>query len=201
MRKKSPSSGIGDVLWLLISIEPAILLTMHCGGDSEIGRIREEHHKQVTVANAEQLAALKCGLESWNQWRRDNCGKRIDLSHADLRGVDLSLMPSLRQAIPGDERLLLHLLALVISSLTATKLVIPRKKGRKRSWARTRITWIAEPCITSAAAVENTFRTDWAKRTGKGQIHPWMLPIDGQDISRTPLPSWGGRCSNPGVRG
>ena len=33
---------------------------------------------------------------------------------------------------------------------------------------------------------ENKFRTAWAKRSGAGQIHPWMVPEDGQDISRTP---------------
>jgi hypothetical protein len=41
---------------------------------------------------------LKRGLESWNQWRRDNGAVSVDLSHVDLRAVDLSLMPSLRVA-------------------------------------------------------------------------------------------------------
>jgi uncharacterized protein YjbI with pentapeptide repeats len=50
------------------------------------------------VANAKQLAVLKRGLEKWNQWRRDNAALRVDLTQADLRAVDLSLMPSLHVA-------------------------------------------------------------------------------------------------------
>ena len=36
-------------------------------------------------------------------------------------------------------------------------------------------------------APENQFRTAWAERSGLGKIHPWMLPVAGQDISQTPL--------------
>lgn len=39
------------------------------------------------------------------------------------------------------------------------------------------------------AGPENAFRTDWALRANSGKIHPWMVPIDGQDISATPLPA------------
>ena len=34
--------------------------------------------------------------------------------------------------------------------------------------------------------VENNFRTTWAEHSGAGKIHPWMVPEDGQNISRTP---------------
>lgn len=50
------------------------------------------------MANDKQLAVLRRGLESWNQWRRENPDVRVDLSLADLRGVDISVMPSLRRA-------------------------------------------------------------------------------------------------------
>ncbi len=50
------------------------------------------------MADPIQLDFLRQGLEVWNQWRRNNGVRRVDLSHADLRGVDLSLMPSLREA-------------------------------------------------------------------------------------------------------
>jgi uncharacterized protein YjbI with pentapeptide repeats len=52
----------------------------------------------LALADAKQLAVLKLGLENWNQWRRDNGALRVDLSYADLRAFDLSLMPSLRVA-------------------------------------------------------------------------------------------------------
>jgi len=42
------------------------------------------------MANKEQLAILKSGVENWNQWRQDNRDVRIDLSSADLSHVDLS---------------------------------------------------------------------------------------------------------------
>lgn len=50
------------------------------------------------MADAKQLDILRQGLQVWNQWRRNNGVLRADLSHADLTGVDLSLMPSLREA-------------------------------------------------------------------------------------------------------
>ena len=50
------------------------------------------------MADATQLNILKQGLPIWNQWRSSMGVLRVDLSHADLRGVDLSLMPALREA-------------------------------------------------------------------------------------------------------
>jgi len=35
--------------------------------------------------------------------------------------------------------------------------------------------------------VENSYRTDWALRTGAGKIVPWMVPDNGNDISTVPL--------------
>ncbi|MBB5663865.1 hypothetical protein GGE68_002055 [Rhizobium leguminosarum] len=44
--------------------------------------------------------------------------------------------------------------------------------------------------LTDDDATENSFRTDWALRSGEGKIHPWMLPYpEGADISVDPLPS------------
>jgi hypothetical protein len=41
------------------------------------------------MANPEHLAKLKEGVEAWNQWRKENRGINVDLSHAKLRGADL----------------------------------------------------------------------------------------------------------------
>lgn len=40
--------------------------------------------------------------------------------------------------------------------------------------------------LTGDNNVENNFRTDWALRTGSGQIHPWMVPGDGNVLSADP---------------
>jgi uncharacterized protein YjbI with pentapeptide repeats len=42
------------------------------------------------MANAQQLALLKAGIEGWNTWRGMNPEEKIDLTVADLRGADLS---------------------------------------------------------------------------------------------------------------
>jgi uncharacterized protein YjbI with pentapeptide repeats len=41
------------------------------------------------MANAEQLALLKAGVEGWNKWRRDKWGKKIDLRGANLSFLSL----------------------------------------------------------------------------------------------------------------
>jgi hypothetical protein len=45
--------------------------------------------KGEAMANAEQLAILKQGVEAWNKWRAKNLGFQVDLFGADLRGADL----------------------------------------------------------------------------------------------------------------
>jgi len=42
------------------------------------------------MANQEQLAILKQGVEAWNWWREQNPDVKIDLREAILKGVDLS---------------------------------------------------------------------------------------------------------------
>ena len=42
------------------------------------------------MANVQQLALLKAGIEGWNIWRGMNPEEKIDLTVADLRGADLS---------------------------------------------------------------------------------------------------------------
>lgn len=42
------------------------------------------------MANNEQLALLKAGVEGWNHWRNDNSRTQIDLSGADLRYAKLT---------------------------------------------------------------------------------------------------------------
>ncbi|MDX2417753.1 MAG: toll/interleukin-1 receptor domain-containing protein [Xanthomonadales bacterium] len=44
----------------------------------------------VTVANQEQLAILKQGVDVWNKWRKDNRDVEIDFNCADLSFVDLN---------------------------------------------------------------------------------------------------------------
>ena len=41
------------------------------------------------VANQEQLALLKQGVDAWNQWRRENSGIKVDLVEVDLTNVGL----------------------------------------------------------------------------------------------------------------
>ena len=41
------------------------------------------------MANQEQLALLKQGVEGWNEWRKNNWFDVVDLSKANLRGTDL----------------------------------------------------------------------------------------------------------------
>ena len=41
------------------------------------------------MANQEQLVILKQGVETWNQWRRENSSTKVDLSGADLSGMNL----------------------------------------------------------------------------------------------------------------
>ena len=41
------------------------------------------------MANQEQLVILKQGVETWNQWRRENSNTKVDLSGADLSGMNL----------------------------------------------------------------------------------------------------------------
>ena len=38
------------------------------------------------MANEEQLAILKQGVDIWNQWRKNNPDVKIDLQNADLGG-------------------------------------------------------------------------------------------------------------------
>src|SRR5690349_10883375 len=42
------------------------------------------------MANEEQLAILKQGVEVWNEWRETHLDEKIDLSEAELPGSDLS---------------------------------------------------------------------------------------------------------------
>ena len=42
------------------------------------------------MANEEQLAILKQGVDVWNQWRRENPGIKIYFDQVDLRGANLS---------------------------------------------------------------------------------------------------------------
>jgi uncharacterized protein YjbI with pentapeptide repeats len=54
--------------------------------------MQENTHKGESMANAEQLALLKAGLEGWNYWRwEDRDHTPIDLTGADLSGTNLSL--------------------------------------------------------------------------------------------------------------
>lgn len=41
------------------------------------------------MANEEQLSILKQGVEVWNKWREENPDEEINLSGADLRGLEL----------------------------------------------------------------------------------------------------------------
>jgi uncharacterized protein YjbI with pentapeptide repeats len=41
------------------------------------------------MANAEHVAKLKAGVEAWNDWRFEDCPVDIDLSRADLSGMDI----------------------------------------------------------------------------------------------------------------
>jgi hypothetical protein len=43
--------------------------------------------------------------------------------------------------------------------------------------------------LTGDAGVENQYRTDWTLRTGSGKIHPWMVPLSGNDLSGDPPPA------------
>ena len=49
------------------------------------------------MANEEQLAILRQGVEVWNKWRTNNTEVEVDLRDADLRDADLS-MADLREA-------------------------------------------------------------------------------------------------------
>jgi uncharacterized protein YjbI with pentapeptide repeats len=49
------------------------------------------------MADAKHLDILKQGLQVWNKWRRENGAFRVDLSHANLKGVDISILPALRE--------------------------------------------------------------------------------------------------------
>ena len=42
------------------------------------------------MANEEQLAILKQGVEVWKKWRQMNPKVEVDFSGANLRGTDLS---------------------------------------------------------------------------------------------------------------
>ena len=42
------------------------------------------------MSNEEQLRILKKGVEAWNQWRQDNSSSKVDLSGADLSGMNLT---------------------------------------------------------------------------------------------------------------
>ena len=42
------------------------------------------------MANEEQLRIFKKGVESWNQWRKENSSIKVDLSGADLSGMKLT---------------------------------------------------------------------------------------------------------------
>lgn len=48
------------------------------------------------MANAEQLALLKAGVEGWNKWRAEKPGEKIDLREADLRKAKLQRANLLR---------------------------------------------------------------------------------------------------------
>jgi hypothetical protein len=43
----------------------------------------------MSMANQEQLALLKSGVEKWNEWRESN-REKIRLNDANLSGADLS---------------------------------------------------------------------------------------------------------------
>jgi len=42
------------------------------------------------MANEEQLAILRQGVEVWNEWRTENLDVEVDLSGANLSGADLA---------------------------------------------------------------------------------------------------------------
>ena len=42
------------------------------------------------MANEEQLEILKKGVETWNQWRKENSAIKVDLSGANLSGMNLA---------------------------------------------------------------------------------------------------------------
>jgi hypothetical protein len=44
----------------------------------------------MAMADAEQLALLRQGVEAWNSWRTRNSLEQVDLSGTDLSGADLS---------------------------------------------------------------------------------------------------------------
>jgi uncharacterized protein YjbI with pentapeptide repeats len=52
--------------------------------------LRHPSWKGEAMANAEQLAILKQGVEVWNKWRLENRGLRVDLSGASFREAVLS---------------------------------------------------------------------------------------------------------------
>src|SRR6185295_2848934 len=51
-----------------------------------IGCLRERYR----MANEEQLAILKQGVEVWNKWREENPDAKVDLFHAELENINLS---------------------------------------------------------------------------------------------------------------
>ncbi len=51
---------------------------------------RFDPKQRETIADKEQFEVLKRGVEVWNQWRKDNDDKYIDLISANLSGADLS---------------------------------------------------------------------------------------------------------------
>jgi uncharacterized protein YjbI with pentapeptide repeats len=61
------------------------------------------------MANEEHLAILRQGVEVWNEWKKDNPKRRVDLRHANLSGTNLSRAnlegANLREANLGEANL------------------------------------------------------------------------------------------------
>ncbi len=60
-----------------------------CGRSKRISRARHRLGMVTCMAKPEHLAILKKGVEQWNKWREEHPQVMLDLTEAELSGVDL----------------------------------------------------------------------------------------------------------------
>ena len=84
------------------------------------------------MANAEQRAKLKGGVEAWNAWRKANPRAEVDLSCANLRGANLNRANLIRADLSGADLIRARL---TWADLREADLALANLGGAKLSWA------------------------------------------------------------------
>lgn len=156
------------------------------------------------MANAEQLAILRQGVEVWNRWKHENADididlSKSDLSHLNLRFADLS-SAWLRQTLLGDVNLSganlsganLSEAHLIKANLSAADLAGANLSKANFTWADLRGANLIGSKFSEAVVSSTIFgESDLSKAIGLEDIHhdgPSSISIDIFVLSKGKIP-------------